>query len=210
MEKVHYSWLNDAEHYFENFNRKEYKDWNQDEFKKVFKEKYNSMLPIDLLTWCRVNEPEDKMIYKQGYWDQIMFVRDKLPEIWYDSNKDSLDDMRYNISVISTHRSKSILLPVYEIKIPKYNLTFVMRYNFYNWKISIESGISLDLDFMGLFDPNEKINNTYCEGFPSHRIYSDYFGDSMHKNFTVEIWNDYQVYTLMMLVINYMRKYYID
>lgn len=210
MGEISYAYLDDAEYYFKDFNREEYKNWEEDRFKKVFKEKYSSMLPIDLLTWSRMNEPGDEMLWKQGYWEQIMFVRDRLPEIWYEDGKDSLDSIRYNINVISTHRSKSILLPVYEVKIPKYNLVFVIRYNFYDWKISVESNIALDIDFMGLFDRSENINNIYCEGFPKNRVYTSYDDDMWHKNFTVEIINQYQVYMFVALIVNYMKQYYIN
>jgi hypothetical protein len=209
-QKVHYSLLNDAEYYFKNFNRKECENWTEDEFKKVFKEKYESMLPIDLLTWCRVNEPEDKMIYKQGYWEQIIFVRDRLPNIWYEGGKDTCDSIRYNINVISTHRSKSIELPVYEIRIPRYNLVFTMRDNFYDWKISVESKQLLDLDFMNLFDQDEKINSIYCEGFPENRVYISYndsINNKWRKNFTVSINSDYKLYMFIALIVNFLRKY---
>jgi hypothetical protein len=209
MEKVSYAYLDDAEYYFKDFNREQYKEYEQDEFKKIFRSKYSIISPVDLLTWSRINEPEDQMLWKQGYWDQIMFVRDRLPDIWYESGKDTLDSIRYSINVISTHRSKSILLPVYEIKIPKYNLTFVIRYNFYDWKISVESNIALDIDFMGLFDRCENINNIYCEGFPKDRVHTSYADDMWHKNFTVEIRNDYQVYMFVALIINYMKQYYL-
>lgn len=94
----------------------------------MFKEYYSKHLPIDLLTWMRIYEPKNEMCYKNGYWSQTIFVRDEINKLFYPK----YEDYKANpVKVISTHRSKSIILPVYYIFLEKYNTKIIMRNNFY-------------------------------------------------------------------------------
>ena len=84
MGKVHYSVLNDMEKYNKKFNRKYFEHMEEEKVHEVFKKWYSKNLPIDLSTWCKVNEPSDKMLYKKEYWEQIVFFRDIINRLFYD------------------------------------------------------------------------------------------------------------------------------
>lgn len=151
--------------------------------------------------WAVENEPSKEMIYYRGYWDQILFVRDVLSNILYDiKTANDFDIVRNRITVISTHTSKSIKLPVFKLEVPEYNLTIVMRYNFYDWKISILCDDEITCDFMNLFDENETISHLYCEGFPKEFVLPS-FSDN-NKKFTVEIRNNYHLHTFFWILKN--------
>lgn len=70
----------------------------------------------------------------------------------------------------------------------------MLRYNFYNWIISIKSDKPLDFDYMGLFNPSEVIPEVYCEGIPKDKIYGSY--EENHSQFTIDIVSKYDLYTL--------------
>jgi hypothetical protein len=200
MGKVHYTTLEDMEKYNKNFNRKLYEDKEEDEVNAEFKEFYAKNLPVDLLTWCRVNEPEEKMLWKQGYWDQIMFVRDTVNPLFYSTYEEWKDNP---VKVINTHRSKSIALPVYEIYLKQHDVKMIVRYNFYDWKISVISKTEINIDFMGLFDECNTINSIYCEGFKEEQVFQSFKENK--KQFTVEISGMYQVFTFMFLLNNFLK-----
>jgi hypothetical protein len=142
-----------------------------------------------LQEWAQSNEPEEKLIYAKGYWEQIMFVRDR---ICINLLKKS------TVEVISTHRSKSVCLPVY--KISWNGFTFIMRYNFYDWKISVEAPYQLKgkIDFLNLFDENKDISSCYCEGFPTECVFPCFSKND--ENFTIELYDDYKVFTFFWIL----------
>lgn len=155
---------------------------------------------IDLLTWCRENEPNDDMIYKNSFWNQILFVRDTLNAMLHDTYEEYRDNP---VLVINTHKSKSIDLPVYEINLRDYDTKIIMRNNFYDWKVSVESLIEINADFMGLFKQNETITPVYCEGFKDNQVFSCYKDNK--KRFTIEIGDKYKLYTFMFILKNYLK-----
>ena len=174
--------LDDMEKYNPHFDRKSYEARPTEEVIAEFRKFYENFAAVDLLTWCRVNEPGDTMIYKSGYWDQICFVKDVLLNVCWKKY-----DYKANPPlVIGTHTSKSIDLPVYKIKISD-DVTIYMRYNFHDWKVTVDSTIPITVDHRGIFDLKRAINSCYCEGFltagvPVYRSYADY-----KKKFTVNL-----------------------
>ena len=160
--------------------------------------------------WWSNNKPDENLIYKDGLRKQCLFVRDVLMlnmflDIATDFKKyKPFSDERSKIfesfvpSVIGTHRSKSVLLPVMEMDLSKIGLKIVLRYNFYDWCISVESENDIECDFMGLIT----YDKGYFEGFPSNRIYENYTSWNK-KNFSLVLNNDYEVYTFMFLLKNY-------
>ena len=201
MQKIHYSELDDMEKYNKEFVKSDYENMNQDEARRKFKTWYSKNLPIDLLTWCRVNEPSDDMIYKKGYWNQITFIRDT---IMYMLCKDYEDYINNPVLVINTHTSKSIVLPVYQLNLFDKKMKIIIRNNFYNWKISVDSDVEINVDFMGLFKSDEQIHSVYCEGFKKEQVYDSYSNNK--KKFTFEIGDTYLLYTFMFLLKNYMKN----
>jgi hypothetical protein len=140
-----------------------------------------------LQEWANANDPsQTNLIYKDGFWKQIMFVRDQIPETAFDiyGQKVAMNLLDKGIKVISTHTSKSVKLPVFHITMPNGD-EFVMRYNFYDWKISVKAKSPINVDFLNLFDGNQKVVPNCCEGFPSEWIFGSY--EENHQQFSIEL-----------------------
>lgn len=160
--------------------------------------------------WLEHNKPEEDLIYRNGLYDQCTFVKDGLMRRLflhvasdYDSTNMKFEERHKIIedfapSVIGTHRSKSVLLPVLEMDLSKIGFKVILRYNFYDWCISVESQKDIDCDFMGLLTDEKG----YFEGFPKDRIYEKY-SETNKKNFSLCLRDDFQVYTFMFLLRNY-------
>lgn len=167
-----------------------------------------SDLMREMLTqWWRSNIPNDNLIYKDGLKEQCLFVRKLMQDLFlepetnysskeWDEQSKILND--FEPIVVGTHRSKSVKLPVMEICLPNLGFNIVLRYNFYDWCISVESEQEVDCDFMGLVTDQKG----YFEGFPNDRIYERYSDDNK-KRFNVVLNNDYEVYTFVFLLRNW-------
>ena len=205
-----YYLLDDMERYNITFNRSAYEHLSIRELIPIFRDYYKKHLPVDITTWIRVNEPDENLIYGNGLGDQICFVRDIIMRnIFYNSIYDAKYDAKmyknFQPMVINTHMSKSVLLPVMLMDIKEYNIKIVLRYNFHNWKISVISKQNIDCDFKELFkEDNEPINSIYCEGFPKDLVFGRYCDNK--KQFTIEIYDDYKLYTFMYLLRDYLNK----
>ena len=200
--RVHYSELEDMKKYIQGFNPDDYEscaDRTDPSVTSFVRDYYDKHLPVDVTAWIRVNEPDKKLIYAKGLGNQVCFVRDVLCEMLMPTYEDFINNQPM---VISTHYSKSVKLPVYQINMEKYGIEMVLRYNFYDWKISVKSDKPLNFDYMGLFDPNEEISDLYCEGFPKNKVYGSY--EQNHSQFTIEIGSRYNLYTFVFLLKNYL------
>ena len=200
--RVHYAELEDMQKYIEGFNPDDYEisyentDPSVVEFVRNY---YDKHLPVDVTAWMRVNEPDKNLIYAKGFGNQVCFVRDTICQLLRSTYEEWSDNPPL---VISTHYSKSVKLPVFQINLEKYGIEMVLRYNFYDWKISVKSDKPLDFDYMGLFNPTEEITSVYCEGFPKDKVYGSY--EQSHSQFTIEIGSDYDLYTFIFLLKNYL------
>lgn len=161
---------------------------------------------IGLQEWSLNNQPAEDLIYKTGYWEQIYFVRDTIAGML----AETLEEYKTIVKVISSHRSKSVRLPVYRIEL-KDGTAFTMRDNFYDWKVSVESYLDsnglphdIDVDFTGLFDYKATIHSCYCEGFPEELVYGSY-ADNKSK-FTIELPDNYRLFTFFWLFNNRKNK----
>jgi hypothetical protein len=165
---------------------------------------------MDLQSWANENwfdnDGLSKYVYKEAATDQMQFVRDLLnrrllqPDLHYDKVN--------NVEVISTHRSKSIILPVYELRRIDSNLRIILRNNFHNWKMSVISGVDIEADFSSLFytsppiEPDftgDPLHSVYFEGFPSDLIFGYY--EQNKKKFSAEIYSNYALYTSIFLIL---------
>lgn len=201
MGKISYSYLDDMEKYNKNFKRELYEEKEEVDVIPEFREYYNKNLPVDLLTWCRVNKPKDEMIYKEGYWDQIMLIRDTVNAMFYKN----YEDYKANpVMVINTHTSKSIKLPVYEIYLKQHGVKIILRNNFYDWKVSVISNKSIDVDFIGLFNEDNSINSVYCEGFKDEQVFKSFKEDK--TKFTIELSDKFRLFTFMYMLNNYLNS----
>lgn len=128
-----------------------------------------------LQEWANANNPSQKnLIYKDGFWNQITFVRDQIPGIAFEIYGEGVAvKLQDEISIISSHTSKSVKLPVFHVRIPNGD-EFVMRYNFYDWKVSVKARSPINVDFLDLFNGSDKVEPSCCEGFPSEWIFGSY------------------------------------
>lgn len=138
---------------------------------------------MQLQEWANTHQPAENLIYKDGYWKQIIFVRDKIAGLLA-TTYEEYKAIQANMKVVSMHTSKSVRLPVFRVELAD-DTTFTMRYNFYDWKVSVNSPHDVEADFMGLFDPNRRINSVYCEGFPEELVYGPYTENK--RQFTIEL-----------------------
>ena len=200
--RVHYAELEDMQKYIEGFNPDDYESCGERTDPSVIayaRDYYDKHLPVDVTAWIRVNEPDENLIYAKDLGDQVCFVRDRLCQLL----RSTYEELRDNPPlVISTHYSKSVKLPVFQINLEKYGIEMVLRYDFYDWQISVKSDKPLDFDYMGLFNPTEEISYLYCEGFPRDKVYGSY--EQSHSQFTIEIGSHYDLYTFIFLLKNYL------
>jgi hypothetical protein len=141
------------------------------------------MTSTKLQEWANDNQPAEDLIYKDGYWDQIIFVRDKLAGLLATSYEE-FQAIQAGMKVVSMHTSKSVRLPVFSVELED-GTTFTMRYNFHDWKVSVSSPSDVEADFMGLFNPDSRISSVYCEGFPEELVYGSYAENK--RQFTIEL-----------------------
>lgn len=160
------------------------------------------MRPTLLQEWAEVNDPRDSgLYYKSGFWDQICFVRDKLPGIVhaiYGGDSKKAGQVRDTLVALSVHTSMSVRLPVFHMTLPD-GTECVMRYNFHDWKISVKASHNITCDFAGLFNPDEQIGRLYCEGFPAEWISEPYSRNK--QEFMLELLSEYEVFTFFWLLI---------
>ena len=213
MGNENYYILYDMEKYFPNFNRKEYEDKSEEELIGICRKYYREHLPVDVTAWIRVNQPDKKLLFKDGCGKQVCFIRDTicrnlfLYEEYPEAKGGKWDDEIYKKikafqpKVISTHCSKSVILPVMEIDLKSVDVKLVLRYNFYDWNVTIESEKDIDCDFKGTFT-DEDYRYCFCQGFPKERIYGMY--KENHKKFTCCITSDYELFTFMWLLREYL------
>lgn len=203
----YYYILDHFEKWIPNFNREQYENATKEELIEIGRPYFDTH-PVAVTAWYSVNEPDEKLIYREGLGKQMVFVRDKIcKNLFFEKEYSHLkpfDDEWHDAivesepKVISTHYSKSVKLPVMEINLPSVNVKMVLRYNFYDWNVSVESETPIDCDFKGTF----KDGKCWCEGFPKDRIYGNYKDD--HKKFTVEIHSDYELFVFMWLLRDYL------
>jgi len=165
-----------------------------------------------LQAWISAQLVPDEMLWKGSWGRQMQFVRDTIVSL-VGAGLDYED--RKNIAwVISTHRSKSIILPVYQLERPDLGLTLVLRNNFYNWKLSVISTRPIGADFSGLFhtsppiDPKytgDSLHPVYFEGFPENLIFGYFIARRStradRQQFSAEIQTDEDLYTTLFLLM---------
>lgn len=136
-------------------------------------------------------EIDSPLHYAKPASNQICFVRDNVGQVvWGDisyhkreQEPPPRDDTKLTGYVIGEHRSKSVTLPVYMFERLDLGLRFVMRGNFYDWKLSVtsEKPITRYVEFMSTMfyakPPREpeytgnELAPCYFEGFPEEHIH---------------------------------------
>lgn len=149
-----------------------------------------------LLTWIREWDIADDLIYKKAVESQAIFIR---------SMRDGLLD-HTPVFVVSCHMSKSVLLPVYYIKMQN-GVEVLIRNNFYDWKMSVkipahykplpDNYLPLDCLHYGVGDEKHTIAEYCLEGFPSEWAFRAYNPGNPGKQFTVEISDNFKLYVIL-------------
>jgi len=127
---------------------------------------------------------------------QMMFVRDRLRHI-----------LKAEAYVISTHRSNSCLLPVYQLVNREAGLMVVLRGNFADWKMSVVSERPVVGEFFGLMEEVDSKSATshkscYYEGFPERLIFGFYNDDK--KRWSSEVGLNEAMWTVLYLLAKYL------
>ena len=189
-------------------------DFNPDDYEKVInmedtdisvidyvKKYYLSHFPIDLKAWERVNMPDENVPQKECFYDQISFIERAVGMLITES---CLEYVNGTAQVISTHELNSVILPVFKLNLKNPNVEFIIESDSSFWKISVNSDIPLDIDFLSLFDPKGIILPIMCKGIPRDKVYGSY--DSNHSKFTCLIYSKYEVYTFFYLIKHYLKN----
>lgn len=144
---------------------------------------------VKLLRWAGANQPEANWLSKVECWTQILFVRDTVATLLARTSKE-LTDIQTNMVAIAEHTSMSVRLPVFQVKLADGTM-FTMRYNFHDWKVSVNSPRDVEADFMGLFKTTESIRKV--EGFPQRLVYGPY--SKNRRRFTFKLPDSYHLFT---------------
>jgi len=148
-----------------------------------------------ILYYMRKQEIGDEMKWKKASIDQEIYMRDII----------GMSLLKVPMFVVSWHTSKSIILPVYGF-VMRNGIKVIARYNFYDWKLSIETPEQLPDDFIpedlvsGGYGDGHEIPDCYLEGFRSEWAYGPYLYEKTPKKFTIEVDNRYDVYVLMYML----------
>jgi len=143
-----------------------------------------------LQEWAIAHEPSDEMIFKSAYWGQIKFIRDVLSQLFYPG---SYEEWEANpVHVVGEHTSKSIKMPVFSILVPGI-VEVRLRYNCFNWVVSVKSEEPVNIDFLDLFDAEAKQELVYAEGFEARWVFPPFSVDDQEFSFSVG--SDYILYT---------------
>jgi hypothetical protein len=111
--------------------------------------------------WFMENEPSDVMSYRKAWWNNNVFIRDRIVEGLFNSKE---------AEVIGTHYSKSIACPV--IKTVYKGIEVIWQYNFYCWQIMINNKKDLNLEFLELCSADG--DYFYYQGIPDEYQYKPY------------------------------------
>lgn len=147
-----------------------------------------------LLYHQRKENIDDNMLWKESAVRQQCFMRGII-------GSKLLDVPMFQIS---SHMSKSIVLPVYGFMM-RNGIKLIARNNFYDWKLSVELPQSLPNNYLptDLFSDEGKtdITHWYCEGFKDRWVFGHYEPENSDcLKFTVEIDDDYKFYTVLYLL----------
>ncbi len=202
MKKIYYTIWKDIEKLipdfdFSDFSKTSSPDETDSNLISYLKKYYLEHLPIEVDVWRSVNDPSDTLLAKDGFYSQINFITFICERILSGLSKTSV--IPY---VISIHTSKSVVLPVYQIKLEDFGIEMILRNNFYDWKLSISSIRELNFNTMNLFDETSIFSKSYCEGFPVDKIYGSYSSDK--SKFTIELDSNYDLYTFFILLSNHL------
>ena len=125
--------------------------------------------------WIVENEPGKDMLYREIWWKNNIFIRDRLLSL-FDSEE---------AEIVGTHCSKGIVCPV--IKAVYKGVEIVFQYNFYIWQIMIKSPTELKLPNLDLYKADGEY--LYYQGIPEEYRFEKYSKEN-NKEFAISIFGD--------------------
>lgn len=157
----------------------------------------------ELKAWLDEHEPKDKMVYKNGFWHSIAFIRDRLFQFPFWDLADS--SRSCTLKVIGTHRSKSIILPVCKIEYVGRGLCndvyfeMIVSYNFYQYSVTIRCNYAIPdmVKSLKLFDTRESCS-CCLYGFNDE----DYLGpyNRNQREFSCTVHDNYKMWGVMQVI----------
>jgi hypothetical protein len=161
---------------------------------------------VPLQDWVNEQIRDVEMVWDGSFGRQIEFLRDSLTPL-VERGMNHYEKRNEQISrVISSHTSKSITLPVTQITRRDFGISFVMRNNFSDWKLTVLSEKPIEADFGPLFitcpppEPEytgDVLEYMYFEGFPSDLI-RGYFSQNK-RQWSASIQSDFALWTVIFL-----------
>jgi hypothetical protein len=151
-------------------------------------------MTTNLQDWINNNPEDEGLLWGKAALTQAIFVRDNLAP---------LVTGRAGAEVISTHRSKSCELPVYQLNHPRQKLFMTMRGNFYDWKVSVTCPLSVSARLLhGLHNPDSGLlcHAVYFEGFPDHLVYPPLRPEVDSCMFSLETRSNYSLWAITFLL----------
>lgn len=199
MKKVNFKILEDMKKYIPDLNERDYFPTTSHTTAvsviKQVRKYYNDHLPVDVIAWGRVNQPNilpDKLVLQA----QVEFVCKTLGILFECEETQPM--------VVATHILDGIMFPVYQIELEDFDVTLTISSDTKNWIVSVKSDKELRFDYMELFNPYEKIDLKEYLGIPKRSIYGSY--SESKKNFSVKFNSIYRVYMFVFLMMHHLRK----
>jgi hypothetical protein len=152
-----------------------------------------------LIDWAETHTPDELLVARKGYWDQIHFVKVYINYLFVSTDDRCLDKP---VMVVGTHSSKSVLLPVYSIKTPDIEVRF--KGDFHTWLVSVKSEHIVPDVFYNIFNRSVRIDPVYFEGFQKDWIFGSY--DLGPFQFSVKIPNDYDLYAFFLIILGALHR----
>ena len=137
--------------------------------------------------------PSKEMFAYNAYWCQIVFVGDVLAPMIFGQDV-PYEEQNALVTVIGSHRSKSVDFPVYQIDAPWG--TLILRNNLHNWNVTVYSKVGpLDVDTEGILYEGHG-EYLFFEGMDGHNLppYPE-----TKDSFSFCIGSDFSLYTLLFL-----------
>lgn len=142
-----------------------------------------------ILNWMRHWDLDESLLWKKDSICQACFVRDEICRRL----------LKIPCFVISTHVSKSCLLPVYYFRLNNC-IEVICRNNFHGWVVSVKTPtpecdihFPYDLIYGDGERRNGDIHPVYCEGFRDEWVY--HYNDTHKTTFRVD--DDFRLWALM-------------
>lgn len=124
---------------------------------------------VPLADWIALHQPATEMYWARSALTQF--------DVFADIAREAAEAV-----VVSTHRSKSITLPVVVFRYAN-GAKVQVRDNFYDYKVTVcaPAPVALPSDIQG----HIRWSECYCEGFPAGTVLGSHVADS--RRFTVEV-----------------------